>query len=185
MPILLMMLAQAALAGAEPLADPMAGVTPDWSLCTHPDEAEKTCLIIATFTKVQDGHFTEIDRSSILGLPGLVIEYSSSANLKDGKLCSVARRSDFDGARIIRHAEGTKRRFEAAALQQIRFMYPIEGKEVCSEFFPDGVQLQLKVWVNGTPRDDMTTPARWVSKDDGYQVVGWHGAITTMPGGSQ
>jgi hypothetical protein len=181
MPILSMMLAQAALFGAEPLADPMAGVTPDWSLCTQPDDVAKTCHVLATFTKVGDDQYTEFDRSLIVGLPGLVIEAPSTAYLKNGRLCSVARRSDFVRARIVHHLDGASLQREAAAIKQINFMYPVEGKEVCGEFYPDGVELQIKSWVNGKPIDEMTTPARWVSKDDGYEVVGWRGVITTPP----
>lgn len=183
MAILAIMLAQAALFGVEPIADPMAGITPDWSLCTHPDDDAKTCQLMATFTKAGEGRYTELDRMSVAGLPGLVIEYDSTAYLKQGKLCSLARRSDFNAARIVHHVEGPARKYEAAAVKQLQFMYPVEGKEVCSEFFPDGVHLQLKAWVNGTPLPDMTMPVRWVSKDDGYQVSGWHGAITTTLGG--
>lgn len=185
MPILVMVLAQAALFGAEPLADPLAGITPEWMLCTHPDEAEKTCRLLATFIKVGDGQYTEFDQSQIVGLPGLVLEVPSSAYLKDGMLCSVPHRSDFDRARIIRHADGVPPQSEAAALKQIKFMFLVDGKEVCGEFYPDGVGFQVKAWLNGKPMDQMITPARWVSKDDGYVIAGWRGVITTPPAGSR
>ncbi|MFM5922910.1 MAG: hypothetical protein ACKOPG_01820 [Novosphingobium sp.] len=179
MAFFLLILSQGALLSAEPLPDPMAGVTQDWQLCTHPDDAAKSCRVMASFKKVGADRYTEIDQMIVMGLPGLVIEVPSEAYVKEGKLCSVPRRRDFERLRVIQHVEGATPQQESAALKRIEFAYPIEGKEVCGQFYPDGDRFRIDLWVNGQQRANLETPARWVHKDDGYSVSGWRGAITT------
>ncbi|MFM5947842.1 MAG: hypothetical protein ACKOPM_01230 [Novosphingobium sp.] len=182
MPILSLILAQAAAFAAEPLADPLAGITPDWQLCEQPDEAARTCSMKSTFVRTAGGQFETVDVMSITGLPGLVIEIKSVAYVKDGALCGIARLKDLDGARIVRHVDGATAKQEAAAIQSLRFLYPIEGKEICSAFHPDGVNFRLKSTANGKPLPIDDTVVRWVHKDDGFSVAGWQGAITTPMG---
>ena len=185
MSILSLIIAQASLFAAEPVADPLAGITADWQLCSHPDEAAKTCRTMSSFARTADGRFVTIDRTAVMGLPGLVIETTSSSYLKDGQLCGIARLKELDGARIIRHVEGATPKQEAAAIKSLRFLYPLEGKEMCSAFFPDGVNYRLETTVNGKPLPDVITIVRWVHKDDGYTVAGWQGAITTPMGAAR
>ncbi len=179
MPILSFILAQAAMLDAEPLANPLEGVSSEWMLCTHPDDTAKTCHLMATFTKTAGNEYAELDHTAVVGLPGLVIELATKSVVKDGKLCSFARRKDFEGVRIVRHVEGATRQQELNAVRQLGFMYPIEGKEVCTAFYPDGQHLMTQSWVNGKPVPEMATRIRWVHRDDGYVVTGWRGAITT------
>lgn len=185
MPILSLFIAQAGAFAPEPLADPLAGITPDWQLCELADEAAKTCRTMSTFVRVADGQFEATDRLSINGLPGLVIEIKSKAYVKNGALCGIARLKDLESARIVRHVDGATARQETAAIQSLRFLYPVEGKEVCTTFYPDGVNFRLTATANGKPFqvDDMVF--RWVHKDDGYTVAGWQGAITTPLGTSR
>ena len=179
MPILSFILAQAAVLDAEPLANPLEGASSEWVMCIHPDDTAKTCHTISSFTRLAGNEYAELDQSAVVGLPGLVIEVASKSTVKDGKLCGFMRRSDIQISKIVRHVEGATRKQEQAAVQQLGFMYPIEGKEVCSAFFPDGQHLVTRTWVNGKPMPEMSIRARWVHKDDGYVVTGWRGAITT------
>ncbi|MFM5955178.1 MAG: hypothetical protein ACKOPE_12865 [Novosphingobium sp.] len=184
MTIFLPILAQGALFGAEPLPDPMAGVTQDWLLCSEPDDAAKTCRALTTFIKTSDGRFEETNRAVVIGLPGLVIEVPGLSYVKDGKLCSIASRNNIQRARVIRHVEGVSPQREAAALKQLEFFYPVEGKEVCSNFYPNGEHFRIDAWANGKLVPELGMQVRWVHKDDGYDVAGWHGAITTPQGAS-
>lgn len=179
MPILSLLIVQAGLFAVEPVADPLAGNTPDWQLCTHPDEAMKTCRVMSSFSRTADGQFSTISRSAVMGLPGLVIETTGLSYVKDGRLCGKAQLKELEGARVIRHVEGATPKQEASAIQSLRFLYSVEGKVLCSAFYPDGVNYRLETTVNGKSLPDLTTLVRWVHKDDGYTVAGWQGAITT------
>ena len=175
--------AQAALFSAEPLADPLAGITADWLLCSEPDDKAKTCRGLTAYTKAADGQFAEVSRFAVMGLPGLVVEIQSKSYVKDGKLCGIVQRKDWDRLRIIRHVEGVTPQQEAAAIKSIQFLYPIDGKELCSTFYPDGEHFRVELAANGKPILEATPRVRWVHKDDGYTIASWQGAITTpMPG---
>ncbi len=178
-----LIVAQAAMFGVEPLTDPMAGITPEWQLCFEPDDKAKTCRALAAYTKTEQSQFTEVSRFGITGLPGLILEVQSTSYVKNGSLCGVMQRKDLDSARIIRHVDGATPKQEAAAIKSIQFLYPIEGKELCSAFYPDGEHFRLEVRASGKLIPELTTRVRWVHKDDGYTIAGWQGAITTpMPG---
>ena len=187
MPILSLLLAQAGAFATEPVADPLAGITPDWQLCSRPDEAAKSCTMMSTFIRGADGRYESVEHLSIMGLPGLVIEIKTASYVKNGALCGIVSLKDLDGARIIHHAQGVTPKQEATALQSLRFAYPVDGKEVCTTFYPDGVNFRLKHAFNGKPMPIEIDQGvvRWVHKDDGYAVAGWRGVITTPLGSSR
>lgn len=166
-------------ASTAPLANPLAAVNADWSLCTRPDDENRSCSVMTTFTLLPDGQYRTVSRSIVQGLPGLVLVIPSTTYVRGEKVCGKARRADLEQAVVERHVEGVTPQQERAALQSMRFMFPIDGAELCSAFEPDGVHFSLRTWVNGKLEPAVDSRVRWVHKDDGYNVVGWHGARST------
>lgn len=174
MPLLAVMLALTAV-DARPTVDPIVAIAEGRILCTQPDDVDKTCNQTVTYTKASNGRYRELDRATIEGFEGLVIDAVDSAYIKNGRLCTVPSRAYFAAARVVQHAEGLTRQQEAALLRAIAAAHPFIGKEVCAAFVADGELLRMEAWVSGRRAAGLDMVARWVRKDDGYTVVGWRG----------
>jgi len=174
MSIIMTILAAGAISAAEAPRNPLQGNEGSWLLCAEPDDIDKTCRSLSRYTATAEpGRYTEVDWMSVPGLPGLLLEVTTKGYVKDGRLCGIVRRSNFIGARVVRHAEGLTRQQEAAVIRTIGYAYPFEGKEACAELVPDTLHLTALAYVNGKPFPELTSTARWVHEGDGYTVQGW------------
>jgi hypothetical protein len=173
MSLLPLVLALGAMGATNETRDPLEGNNGDWLICTHPNDTEKTCDSLTVFSRNSDGNYSEVDRSIVRGLPGLVLEVRTTAFVRAGMICGIARRSEYLNAQIVNHVAGVSRQREAEAIRHIAFAYPVEGKEVCAALVPDGGQFIGEVWIDGVRLPQFDTRVRWVHKDDGYTVAGW------------
>jgi hypothetical protein len=143
--------------------------------CFKPNPDKKTCWVISVYKKLDDGKYQTSDRARFRNTSDYEIRSSSILTIKNGRLCGIVEKSDFDQARFFHLGdEVIKQDLEDLRAQVEEQFKEKFGKEYCSAFSAPTAEGLITVtnFVDGTevPQGTSLTTMIWITHDDGYKL---------------
>lgn len=167
------MLLLALAAPADAVADPMEPARRGMLQCHVPDDVKKTCRSLASYTAKPDGSW--VNDSTLLIAPQgpVTLRTSGIVRVKNGAICGTLTTKQIDKAQIYFADTLLPPGRAYPILDRIEdAMAPVIGKEICSNYTPDGTGLfDVTATIDGAPRPEAAQKVRWVSPGDGYKVA--------------
>jgi hypothetical protein len=158
--------------GVIPSTDIMAQVRADRMLCSNPDEATKTCSMIASYTLAENGVLTETAELLISPNQPITLEMSSTVKVDGAVNCGALTLPEMQKGRL--RLSGTllpADRNEAALRGILEKLTPMVGRKTCEELRIESGQLFKYGQVDRIDLKLPGKPVKWVARDEGFRVA--------------
>jgi hypothetical protein len=167
--LLALALALVAPVQADAVPDPLTPARTGRIRCIDPDRASRTCGTIVRYTLRGDGTFDALVTGVVNRDPLILLEYSTSGQVRDGAVCSRVRPADFNAGKLTSNGTALSPALETnTRIKLMETLQPLAGHERCYRDATSGDELTVNVTIDGLLRPDMSQSAVWVLPEDGY-----------------
>jgi hypothetical protein len=152
--------------------DIMAQVRANRVLCSNPDESTKTCSTIASYTRAENGVFTETAELLISPNQPITLEMSSTVKVDGAVNCGALTLPEMQKGRL--RLNGTllsADRNEAALRGILEKLAPMAGQKTCEVLRIEAGQLFKYGQVERIDIKLPGKPVKWVALDEGFRVA--------------
>ncbi len=140
--------------------------------CYVPDETRKTCASMALYKANGDGTYANTAIILLNKSPVVLMETVTPVRIVAEAVCGTIRAEDIAKAKLTVNGQVLTPEQAAPALAQVSTaMASIEGRDICTTYVENNLNLTAKSSIDGVAQPAMDQAVKWVARADGYTVA--------------
>lgn len=161
-----------ALLTAATYAAPLEPAAEGKMQCYVPNLERKTCASLALYKLNPDGTYANTAIVLLNKAPVVLMETVTPVRIVSGAVCGTIQAEDIAKARLTVNGQVLTAEQAAPALAQVSAaMATIEGRDICTTYIDNGLNLTAKSTIDGVAQPAMDQAVKWVDPKEGYAVA--------------